>query len=118
MRKAANAVFSYLENLEQILVPNQTLSDPLFLRVNRRGLGVYRQSIEIDRTQCHILDPSSPKKWVYGFDEANVIIFVVSLTSYHEFSYGDTRVVRGTLALVDKGSMTNFWIYRMTWRHP
>ena len=106
LRKAANAVFSYLENLEQILAPNQVLSDPLFLRVNRREVGVYRQPIEIDHKQCHIIDPSSYRKWVYCFNKANVIIFVVSLTSYCEFSHGDTQTVRKTLALLDKGRET------------
>ena len=114
LRKAANAGFSYLENLEQILAPDQVLSDSLFLRVNLRGLGVYRQPIEIDHMQYHIIDPSSPKKLHPYFQEANVIVFVVSLTSYYEFSDGDTQTVRGTLALVEKGRMTETRIPRIT----
>ena len=80
--------------------------------MNRRGLGIYRQRIEIDHTQHHILDPSSPTKWDYGFNEANVIVFVVSLTSYHEFSDGDPQEVRGKPALIEKGGMTDFRIHR------
>ena len=111
--KAANAASIYLESLEQILAPDQVLSDTLFLRVNRRGLGVGRRLIEIDHMQYQILDPLSLKKWHYGFNEADVIVFVVSLTSYYEFSDGDTQTVR-TLTLVDKGRMTDFRIYRTT----
>ena len=105
-RKAANAVFSYLENLEQVLEADQILSDPLFLRVNRREIGVYRQPIEIDKKQYQIVDPSSYRKWNHVFNKANVVIFVVSLTSYCEFSDGDTEMVRRTLALLDKGRKT------------
>ena len=114
MGKSADAVFSYLKNLEQSSWPNHVLSDPLFLRVNRGGLGVDRQPIEIDHMQYHVLDPSSPKKWHHSFNEADVIVFVVSLTSYCEFSDGDTQTVREALALIEKGRMTDFRIHRTT----
>ena len=71
------------------MAPN-LLSDPLFLRVNRRGLGIYRKPIEIDHTRYHVLDPSQRNKWRHGYREANVILFVVSLTSYYEFSDDQT----------------------------
>ena len=113
--KAANAVFSYLENLEQNISPNYALSDTLFLSVTRRGLGVHRKPIEIDHTQYHILDASS-NKWQHCFNEADVVVFVVSLTSYCEFPYGDTQTVRGTLALVlvENGRMTDVRTHRIT----
>ena len=114
LRKAANAVFSYLERLEQMLETDQVLSDPLFLRVNLRGLGVYRQPIEIDHMKYHIIDPSSPKKWHRCFNEANVIVFVVSLTSYYERSDRDTQTVRWTLALIEKSRMTDYRTHRIT----
>ena len=75
---------------------------------------MYRQRIEIDHTQYHILDPSSPTKWAYGFNEANVIVFVVSLTSYYEYSDEDPQMVRGKPALVEKGRMTDFRVHRIT----
>ena len=106
--KAANAMFSYLENLEQILAPNQVFSDPLFLRVNRREIGLYRQSIEIDHKQFQIIDPSSYGLWHHGHPEASVILLVVPLTDYCKFSDGNTERVRRTLAVVEKGSMTDF----------
>ena len=106
--KAANTMSSYLENLEKILTPHQILSDPLFLRVHLREIGLYRQSIEINHKQCHIIDPSSYEKWHHCLPEASVIVFVVSLTGYCEFPDGNIQTVRRTLAVVGKGSMTDF----------
>lgn len=67
-------------NLEQVLAPNQVISDSIFLRVNRRGLSVYGHACLRD---------------------VDVVIFVFSLTSYYQFSDGDTKTVRGILALIE-----------------
>ena len=73
------------------------MSDSMFLRANRRGLGVYRQPIDIDHTQYEILDPSSTDKWQHCKYDNGVVIFVVSLISYYHYSYGDSETVRGIL---------------------
>lgn len=88
-------------NLEQVLAPNQVISDSIFLRVNRRGLGVYGQPININHMPYEVFDPSSPNKWHACLRDVDVVIFVFSLTSYYQFSDGDTKTVRGILALIE-----------------
>lgn len=101
-------------NLEQVLAPNQVISDSIFLRINRRGLGVYGQPIDINHTPYEVFDPSSPKKWHAYLRDVDVVIFVFSLTSYYQFSDGDTKTVRNTRAdrvtQIDESS----WTYRAT----
>lgn len=88
-------------NLEQVLAPNQVISDSIFLRVNRRGLGLYGQSININHTPYEVFDRSWGGGWLACPLDVDVNIFVFSLTSYYQFSDGDTKTVRGTLALIE-----------------
>ena len=93
-----------MENLAQ-LTPNRVVSDSILLRLNRRGLGVYKQPIYIDNTLYQILDPSAPNKWVHCLD-VDVVIFVVSLTYYDYYqepsTSSDPSGVREVLALSRK----------------
>ena len=79
-------------NLEHLLTPDQIVSDSIFLRVNRGGLGIYRQPININHTQYQVLDPSLPIKFTDYGDDADVIFIAVSLTSYYKFSRNDETV--------------------------
>ena len=88
----ADTVASYMENLAQLFDDEQFISDDMFLRSNRRGLGVYKQPINIDDTQYQVLDPSSATKWVHCLD-VDVIIYVASLSSYYQASHiSDVRM--------------------------
>ena len=81
-----------MENFEQLFDDEQIISDDMFLRSNRRGLGVYKQHINIDDTQYQVLDPSSATKWVHCL-EVDVIIYVASLSSYYQASHiSDVRM--------------------------
>ena len=82
----ADTVASCMENLEQLFDGEQLISDDMFLRSNRRGLGVYKQLINIEDTQYQVSDPSSPKLWVHCHVDVDVIIFVASLSSYYQAS--------------------------------
>ena len=82
----ADTVASYMENLEQLFDGEQLISDDIFLRSNRRGLGVYKQPINIDDTQYQVSDPSSPNVWVHCHVDVDVIIYVASLSSYYQAS--------------------------------
>lgn len=88
-------------NLEQVLAPNQVISDSIFLRVNRRGLGLHAQPININHTPYAVFDRSSGDGWLACPLDVDVNIFVFSLTSYYQSSDGDTKTVRGILALIE-----------------
>ena len=99
-RRAANAVFSIMENSEQLFTPSQTMSNSIFLRLSRKGLGLYKQPINIDHTPYQIFDPSSRNKWFYCLQDVDVIIFVASLSGYYRREDGDVMMVKGILASI------------------
>lgn len=82
----ADTVASYMENLEQLFDGEQLISDDIFLRSNRQGLGVYKQPINIDDTQYQVSDPSTPNLWFHCYVDVDVIIYVASLSSYYQAS--------------------------------
>lgn len=76
---------SLMENID-FLFYERTMPDELLLRGCYRTTGIHDTKLDIEGRSCHLYDVdgrrSERKKWLNYFQDADTIIFVVSLTGY------------------------------------
>ena len=85
-----------MKNLEQLFDGEQLISDDMFLRSNRRGLSIHKQSINIGDTQYQV-STYKPFLALTFRIKVDVLIYVASLSAYYQASkFSDVR--KGTCA--------------------
>ena len=81
------------------------LSDDFVLRQGRETpeCSHHCQSVDIDGVACELLDPRGenflPKDWLYRFDNALALIFVVPLSAYCQDQQASASLVSEMYAL-------------------